>query len=178
MKKVLIIGIALLMLVAVTACGIKRPAEKTSVSEIESSIEESSIAESSEESSASDTSFATSEVTSKATDGGTSVASTAPAIGGSSTGIAWKDYVNDYTALVDRYVSIVDRQMAKPTDLSILSEYSAIIEELSAFNDEARLAAVQASIGTDLATMAEFTAALEVQSQRVTDAMAKLQQLM
>ena len=161
MKKVLIIGIALLMLVAVTACGGKRPAEKNSVSEIESSAEESSIAES-----AADTSFATSEDTEAST------ATTAPA-----TGIAWKDYVNDYTDLIDRYVSVVDRQVAKPTDLSILSEYSAMIEELSAFNDDTRLSEVKASIGTDKAAMAEFTAALEVQTQRVTDAMAKLQQL-
>ena len=168
MKKVLIIGVALLMLVAVTACG-NKPVEESSVSEIESSIEESSIAESSEESSAADTSTAT---------GQSAVTSTAAASTGggtTSSDVAWKVFIKDYTALVDRLLAVVDKQKANPTDMSVLTELTSILNEVSSFTDAARIAEIQASIGNDKAALAEFQAALEVQIKRLTDATASMQ---
>jgi|GEM_PF-2217969 len=182
MKKVLIIGIALLMLVTVTACGGK-PVEESSVSEIESSIEESSIdessapassaAESSAASTAGTSTAASKTATSTAASSKSAGTSTATGGGGNTaSGTAWKVYIKDYTALVDRLLAVVDKQKANPTDMSVLTELTSILNEVSAFTDEKRIAEVQASIGNDKAALAEFQAALEVQVKRLTDATA------
>ena len=97
------------------------------------------------------------------------------ACGSSSNDTVWKDYIKDYTAVVDKYIAAVEKQKANPTDTAVLSEFTDIMTEMTAFTDEARLEEVRKSIGNDKAKMEQFTSELEAQAKRVTDSMAELQ---
>ena len=134
MKKVLILGVALLMLVSAAACtGGSRPSGDT---------EES-------------------------------VAASTPR---SSTGIAWKDYVNDYTALVDKIIPLTEKIKKNPLAILSTPEYFAVFAEATALLiDPERLAAVEKELENDPAARAEYEAAMEIQQKRFDDATADIE---
>lgn len=42
----------------------------------------------------------------------------------------WQQFLNDYESWVDRYIEVLKKYAADPTDMSILSEYTDMISEL------------------------------------------------
>lgn len=42
----------------------------------------------------------------------------------------WQLFLNDYESWVDRYIEVLKKYAANPTDMSILSEYTKMISEL------------------------------------------------
>jgi hypothetical protein len=136
MKKILILGVALLMIVSAAACG----------GENETSKETSAI----------------SKVAESKADGGEV-----------STGVAWKDFVNEYTILVDKLVDIIEKAKDNPTGLEANAEYQAVLAEAQAFATEEKIADVQKSI-SDPVIKQEFENACNAQSLRISQAVISI----
>ncbi len=43
----------------------------------------------------------------------------------------WKQFIKDYNAWVDEYIKIVKKYKANPTDLSIMTDYTKMISEMT-----------------------------------------------
>lgn len=43
----------------------------------------------------------------------------------------WKQFIKDYNAWVDEYVKIVKKYKANPTDLSIMTDYTKMVSEMT-----------------------------------------------
>lgn len=49
----------------------------------------------------------------------------------------WKEFLTDYEAWVDDYIEIVKKYKENPADTSILSDYSAMLSEMSEWSEKA-----------------------------------------
>ena len=137
MKKILILGVTLLMIVSAAACG----------GDNETSTETSTV----------------SEIVESKADGGVEA----------STGVAWKDFVNEYTILVDKLVDIIEKNKDNPTRLEANAEYQAVLAEAQAFATEEKIADVQKSI-SDPVIKQEFENACNAQSLRISQAVISI----
>ena len=49
----------------------------------------------------------------------------------------WKEFLKDYENWVDDYIEIVKKQKENPTDLTLLSEYTNMLSELTEWTEKA-----------------------------------------
>ena len=54
----------------------------------------------------------------------------------SSNGIEWKQFLRDYEEWVDKYIEITKKYKNNPTDMSILSDYTNMMTELTEWYDK------------------------------------------
>ena len=140
MKKTLAFLLTAIAVVSLYACGSKEIGEIFGASSKNETVEKVDTVGKA----ATDTKAATSatteavttttveaQTTTKAPDITTSV--TPPSIDNT----AWKQFLKDYEAWVDSYIAIVSKYKANPTDVSIFSDYSKMISEMSDWSESA-----------------------------------------
>lgn len=55
----------------------------------------------------------------------------------SSSNTEWRKFLNDYEAWADSYIAILKKYKADPTDMTILADYSKMVDEMSKWTDRA-----------------------------------------
>ena len=83
----------------------------------------------------------------------------------------WKDFLKEYEEWVDKYIAVVKKYKANPTDLSILSEYSSLMGELTDWTERAD--DISDSI-VDVEDAAEYSAELVRIAAKLADAVGDL----
>lgn len=106
MKKLVSIALALVLIVALSACG----AEKTTNDVINNSI---------------DNEVSTSNMAS----GDTSSETT--------SNIEWREFLKEYEEWVDKYIEVLKKYKSNPSDMSILSDYTEMMTELTEWSEKA-----------------------------------------
>ena len=51
--------------------------------------------------------------------------------------VEWREFLEDYEKWVDDYISIVNKQKENPTDISILSDYTKMLSDLTEWSTRA-----------------------------------------
>ena len=83
----------------------------------------------------------------------------------------WRDFLKEYEEWVDKYIAVVKKYNANPTDLSILSEYTSLVTELADWTERAD--DVSDSI-EDIEDAAEYSAELMRIAAKLADAAGDL----
>lgn len=136
MKKLLAIFLAVIMIFSLTACGTDSDksqtdnSEKVSVSQNEQNEEGGSFTNSSpyKNDSGETSSVAQNNKTESKT---SSVAEN----NDDSNGYTWRQWLKDYEAWVDEYIVILKKYHENPTDMSILSDYTKMLNELAEWEE-------------------------------------------
>jgi hypothetical protein len=71
------------------------------------------------------------------------------------TTVEWKQFIKEYEEWVDDYVAIVKKYMANPTDISLLADYTEMMEDVSKW--EADSAKVEKELANDPTASAEYS---------------------
>lgn len=140
MKKLLAILLAVMMLFSLTACGAEGNDGKTA------QIENSSISDNTNTSSELETENKSDISTGDYT---------------------WKDYLVDYEKWVDDYIVVLKKHHENPSDLSILSDYSKMVQETAEWAE--RSEKIQSDI-EDTSEMLEFSSELLKIASKITEA--------
>lgn len=144
MKKLLAILLAAMMLFSLTACGAEQKEEKID------DVQNSSLSDSTDDSSNAETETKSD----------------------TSTGdYTWKDYLVDYENWVDEYISVLKKYHENPSDLSILSDYSEMVQETAEWTE--RSEKLKADI-EDASEMLEFSSELLRIASKITAATSEL----
>ncbi len=83
----------------------------------------------------------------------------------------WRDFLKEYEEWVDKYIAVVKKYNANPTDLSILTEYTSLVTELADWTERAD--DVSDSIA-DIEDAAEYSAELMRIAAKLADAAGDL----
>lgn len=140
MKKLLAILLAAMMLFSLTACGTEGNDGKTA------QVENSSISDNTDTSTDLETE-------NKSDD----------SIGD----YTWKDYLVDYEKWVDDYIVVLKKHNENPSDLSILSDYSKMVQETAEWAE--RSEKIKSDI-EDTSEMLEFSSELLKIASKITEA--------
>ena len=112
MKRILVLLLSLTLIVMMTACVGNEP--------VESSLDNmlSSLFEEEQNDLATETSSMKEQSNDNSNDG-------------------WKAFLKEYEEWADKYISVMKKYKANPTDLSILSEYTTLVAELADWTERA-----------------------------------------
>ncbi|MBQ1186287.1 MAG: hypothetical protein IIX54_01185 [Clostridia bacterium] len=89
----------------------------------------------------------------------------------SSTDDSWREFLKEYEEWADKYIAVVKKYKANPTDLSILTEYTSLITELSDWTTRAD--DISSSI-VDVKDATEFSTELARIAAKIADAAGDL----
>lgn len=140
MKKLLAILLAAMMLFSLTACGTEGNDGKTA------QVENSSISDNTDTSTDLETENKSDDSTGDYT---------------------WKDYLVDYEKWVDDYIVVLKKHNENPSDLSILSDYSKMVQETAEWAE--RSEKIKSDI-KDTNEMLEFSSELLKIASKITEA--------
>lgn len=114
MKRMLVLLMALTLVFMLTACG-----EKTSEFTQSTSDDTSSVLFEDEN------------------DDTTEINSTDVLSNDASADEGWREFLKEYEEWVDKYIAVVKKYNANPSDLSILTEYTSLVTELAEWTEKA-----------------------------------------
>lgn len=140
MKKLLAILLTVMMLFSLTACGTEENDEKNA------KVENPSLSDNTDTS---------------------NVLETENKSDISTGDYTWKDYLVDYEKWVDEYIVILKKHHENPSDLSILSDYSKMVQETAEWAE--RSEKIKSDI-EDTSEMLEFSSELLKIASKITEA--------
>lgn len=138
-----------MMIVCVTGCGEDKDVSTTFQNNTSFQSSETLTSEATN-----DTSFQISETISSETVEGTAT---------------WKENLKEYEAFVDDYIEILNQYEQNPNDLTILSEYTKVIQELAEWS--AKVEEIQDDLANDSEALQEYLEMLA----RITEKLSKIQ---
>ncbi len=80
----------------------------------------------------------------------------------------WEQFIIDYEKWVDEYIVLSNKVMADPTNDELFDEYSVMLEEAVAWEEE--MTEIETELKDDAAALAEFTAELERIAEKLLNA--------
>lgn len=81
----------------------------------------------------------------------------------------WKDFINEYEEWVDDYIEITEKYKANPSDLSILSDYTDMMAELTEWTTKTEDMEKELE-GASAAELAEYSSELARIAKKLSEA--------
>ena len=81
----------------------------------------------------------------------------------------WKQFIKKYNAWVDKYIDLMKKYKANPTDVSVLSDYTKMVSEMNEWTEESQKITDQLDTDEALEFAAELTKIAERLAEVATD---------
>lgn len=88
---------------------------------------------------------------------------------GAAATVSWEEFLAEYEAWVDDYIALLEKYKANPADMTILTDYTRMMQELTEWTEKGE--ALEADLADFPEALAEYSAALARILQKLNEAM-------